>query len=129
MKYIDLGLKSGTLWADENEEGFYTFYDAVSKYGDRLPTYEQFEELQNQCRWEWNDKEYRVTGPNGNSIDMPAAGYRDGDRNADYVGSLGNYWSSTPDDLDDSWYLYFSSGGVGMGGDYQCIGRSVRLVK
>lgn len=129
MEYIDLGLPSGTLWSDTNVEGFYTFDEAVSKYGDSLPTYEQFEELQEKCQWEWMGDGYRVIGPNGNAIVLPAEGlhYRDGD--VDYVGSLGNYWSSTPDDSDDSWYLYFSSGGVGMGADYRCIGMSVRLVK
>ena len=40
MEYIDLGLPSGTLWADCNEEGFYYFDEAVEKYGYRLPTYD-----------------------------------------------------------------------------------------
>ncbi len=36
-EYIDLGLPSGTLWATENEEGYFTFDEAVEKYGDSLP--------------------------------------------------------------------------------------------
>ena len=37
--YVDLGLPSGTLWKDKNEEGgFYTYDQAVSKFGNKLPT-------------------------------------------------------------------------------------------
>lgn len=58
MEYADLGLPSGTLWAESNEEGYYTFDEAVEKYGNSLPTREQLEELKSHCQWEWNDKEY-----------------------------------------------------------------------
>ena len=75
MKYIDLGLPSGTLWVDTNEEGYYTFDDAVEKYGNCLPTKEQLEELKTQCQWEWTGAGYKVTGPNGNSIVLSAAGF------------------------------------------------------
>jgi hypothetical protein len=46
----------------------------------RMPTYDEFDELIKTCTWEWsthNDtKGYKITGPNGNSIFLPAAGYR-----------------------------------------------------
>ena len=49
---VDLGLPSGTLWKDKNEEGgFYTYEQAMSKFGDKLPTKEQFKELKNKCQW------------------------------------------------------------------------------
>ena len=96
MDFIDLGLPSGTLWAESNEEGFYTFDEAVSKYGDSLPTREQFIELRSQCKWEWMGDGYKVTGPNGNCIVLPAKGFRDDDGNVYGVGFIGNYWSSTP---------------------------------
>ena len=110
MKYIDLGLPSGTLWSDTNENDYYTFSEAVAKYGDRLPTREQLEELKAQCQWEWVGKGYKVIGPNGNCIVLPAKGIRYSD---DYVGDVdfnGNYWSSTPYLWDDACGFYFTFG-------------------
>ena len=43
--YTDLGLPSGTKWKNFNATGFYTYDEAVSKFGNRLPTKEQWEEL------------------------------------------------------------------------------------
>ena len=70
------------------------------------------------------------TGPNGNSIFLPAAGGRYDSELYD-AGSYGNYWSSSlyTDGAGNAWYLYFSSGGYGM---YDIYGRfnglSVRAV-
>lgn len=130
-EYIDLGLPSGTKWASENEEDFYSYDDAVEKFGDNLPTEEQLEELKNECQWAWDStkKGYTVTGPNGNSIFLPAAGFRGCCGSTYYVGSYGFYWSSTPSGSDEAWYLYFSSSSVDMYSDDRCYGQSVRLVK
>ena len=64
----------------------------------RMPTTDEQDELRNNCTWEWTALNgvngYRVTGPNGNSIFLPAAGYRY--RTA--VGSRGYYclyWSGS----------------------------------
>ena len=77
-------------------------YDAATaNWGGtwRMPTYAELNELNTQCTWEWintNDfKGYKVTGPNGNSIFLPAAGYRLGS-SLHYAGNDGRYWSSTP---------------------------------
>ena len=129
MNFIDLGLPSGTLWAESNEEGLHTFDEAVSKYGDSLPTYEQFEELQTQCQWKWNGSGYDVTGPNGNTIVLPAEGFRDYNSTVHCVGSYGSYWSSTPDDLDFARGLDFDASSVDVGNYKQCYGETVRLVK
>ena len=45
----------------------------------RLPTKEEFQELIDNCEWEWTKESgsywgYKVTGPNGNSIFLPAGG-------------------------------------------------------
>ena len=131
-QYIDLGLSSGTLWKDTNEGGDsarYTYDEAVSKFGNKLPTKEQLEELKNQCTWTWTGSGYKVVGPNGNSIYFPAAGARDCDGNVYNVGSDGGYWSSTPNGSEDAYCLSFYSDGVDMYFDDRCYGGSVRLVQ
>lgn len=64
----------------------------------RMPTYEEQAELRNNCTWTWTTqngvKGYKVTGPNGNSIFLPAAGCRfNGYLNG--IGSGGCDWSSS----------------------------------
>ena len=130
--YVDLGLPSGTLWKDKNESGFYDYDAAVRSFGSKLPTKEQLEELMNSCQWTWTGgwySGYKVVGPSGASIVLPAAGVRYCDGSGGHVGSRGYYWSSTPDGSDYTWGLYFKSGEVSMNGDYRCAGRSVRLVQ
>ena len=127
--FVDLGLPSGTKWKAINEEGYYDYDAAAEKYGAYLPTKEQFQELIACCIWEWNGEGYVVKGANGNSILLPAAGYRYCNGDVGYVGTYGYYWSSTPYDSDYAWYLYFSSSGVGMYYGNRCLGLSVRLVQ
>ena len=132
--HVDLGLPSGTLWATENENGYHTFEEADSSFGDSLPTPDQWRELIKHCKWEWETDDvyangYKVTGLNGNSIFLPAAGYRDCNGRVYYAGSNGYYWSSTPEDSDFAWYLHFYSGSVYMYDSYRRDGISVRLVK
>ena len=127
--YVDLGLSSGTYWKETNESGLYNYDNAVSNFGNKLPTKEQLEELKNECEWTWLGNGYKVTGPNGESITLPAAGYRHCDGDVGGVGTFGHYWSSTPTDSDDARTLSFSSRVVLMGNDSRCSGRSVRLVQ
>lgn len=129
---VDLGLPSGTLWKNANEGGDYaryTYNEAVSRFGNKLPTKQQLEELKNKCTWTRTGNGYKVTGPSGESITLPAAGYRDCDGDVIYVGMRGLYWSSTPYDSDDAWRLYFDSSEVNMSNNTRCGGRSVRLVQ
>ena len=127
--YTDLGLPSGTIWKNYNATGFYTFNDAVSQFGNRLPTKEQWDELRSECRWVRNGSGYKVIGPNGNSIILPAGGYRNCAGSVLDVGSEGNYWSSTPKDSYNAWYLYFNSSNVDTPPYNNCGGISVRLVQ
>lgn len=62
----------------------------------RMPTAAEEKELKDKCKWAWDSarKGYTVTGPNGNSIFLPAAGYRFEKYLVD-VGKVGTYWSST----------------------------------
>lgn len=77
---------------------------AVNMGGNwRMPTKEELDELRDSCTWIWQEADnteyngvagYKVTGANGNSIFLPAAGYR-------YRTSLSNanaygfYWSAS----------------------------------
>ncbi len=77
----------------------------------RMPTNEEQKELFEKCTWEWtsfNDVNgYQVTGPNGNSIFLPAAGFIDGEIASDQ-GTLGGYWSSSLKSDNSSNASYFS---------------------
>lgn len=128
--WVDLGLPSGTLWKDANEGARYTYDEAVSRFGNKLPTNQQLEELKNRCTWTWMGSEYKVTGPSGDFITLPAAGYRSYfDDDVVAAGWQGNYWSSTPYDSDDACYLYFYESKVYMDNKDRRYGLSVRLVQ
>ena len=132
LKYVNLGLPSGTCWRNSNEGGDnarYTYNEAVSRFGNKLPTKQQFVELKNKCTWTWTDHGYKVIGPNGNSIYLPAAGDRYCEGFVYGVGTYGVYWSSTPYDSDNACCLYFDSSKVYLGHSYLCYGQSVRLVQ
>ena len=112
-------------------------YDAATANwgGDwRMPTYTEMTELNNKCTWEWTKqngvKGYKVTGPNGNSIFLPAVGYFYG--TTFYGGSCGfsYYWGSTPFSGTSSAYgLKFDSGSHNTDHNHRYNGYSVRPVK
>ena len=102
-----------------------------------MPTQAQFQELKDKCTWTWttlNGKEgYNVKGLNGNSIFLPAAGWKDSDGSTVSLGSLGYYWSSS---LYSNYpfgalSLYFNSSRVSTAGsyDFRSYGFSVRPVR
>ena len=99
----------------------------------RMPTKAELYELLNNCTWTWTTQNdvngYKVTGPNGNSIFLPAAGYRDGTSLSD-CGSNGSYWSgSLYESLSDYAYnLNFYSGYYGWDYYFRCNGFTVRPV-
>ena len=90
----------------------------------RMPTKAEQDELRNNCTWAWATQNgvngYKVTGPNGNSIFLPAAGYRGG-TDVNLRGSYGSYWSGSLDCSN-------SDGACGLdfydyGYDWDCYGR------
>ncbi len=99
----------------------------------RLPTASEIDELINKCTWTWTSQGghngYKVKGPNGNSIFLPAAGWRDGTSLVD-AGEDGYYWSATPreDDTGDAYGLGFYSGSRCRYWSGRTAGRSVRPV-
>ena len=102
----------------------------------RMPTDAEWTELRTKCTWTWvtnyngsgiNGK--LVTATNGNSIFLPAAGYRGG-TSLYYAGSDGYYWSLSlnTDYPDDAWGVYFFSDDVFRYNFYRYSGQSVRPV-
>ena len=111
-------------------------YDAATaNWGGawRMPTRSEIGELIENCTWKWTTLNgvngYKVTGPNGNSIFLPAAGSRDGTSSYG-VGSFGLSWSSTPDEGNGygAYNLGFNSVNYVWGWDYRYYGQSVRPV-
>lgn len=134
-------------------------YDVARKYWGgswRMPTKTEMQELEKNCSWTWttlNDiKGCKVTGPNGNSIFLPATGHR-------YRSSLnfaggryvskptlrymfcklhtgrGDYWSSSPsDDKCDffknasAYYLFCSSVNHETRTEFRYVGKCIRPV-
>lgn len=127
--YVDLGLPSGTIWKRTNAAGFYTYDQAVYKFGNQLPSMEQWEELKNECDWTWTGNGYKVTGPNGNSITMPAAGSQDCDGNVGARSTHGDCWASTPYNSEYAWSLFINSEIVLVTFTRGCSQLSVRLVQ
>ena len=116
-----------------------TEYDAAHvTLGDgwRIPTETEVRELIAKCKWEkvFNKGTlgYKVTGPNGNSIFLPAAGYRSLDKLIDYA-DIGEYWISTVsanDSKQQSLYFYIPEDykTVSIGSSH-AIGANIRPVK
>jgi hypothetical protein len=142
LEMVDLGLTSGTLWANmnlgANNPGDYgafyawgetatkdvytvenyafgtttlgvngniqgTAYDAAYAcpgMGQKwcLPTSTEMSELSTQCTWKWTSEDnvsgWRVTGPNGKSIFLPAAGYKSYN-NYYFENKCGSYMTAT----------------------------------
>ena len=100
----------------------------------RMPSRAELDELLDNCTWTRTTQSgvngYKVTSnTNGNSIFLPAAGYRNG-TSVNYVGSRGLYWSSSLYESDPSYAynLYFYSGNLDWGRNYRYGGRTVRAV-
>ena len=187
---VDLGLPSGTLWADRNvgadspeaygdyfawgetePKSYYDWstykwgagYSNLTKYCTKsysgtvdgkstldleddaayanmgsewcTPTYVELQELYDNCSWSWTTLNgvcgHKLTSNhNGNSIFLPAAGYRAFDSLL-YAGSRGSYWTSSLNeskpsgvyvlDLDSDHYVWNDFGG-------RCYGCPVRAI-
>ena len=117
----------------DSEGNLTSQYDAATANwgGDwRMPTRKEMRELLNNCTWIWTTQNgvngYNVKGPNGNSIFLPAAGYRYGSSLYD-AGSDGGCWSSTPYDY-RAYFLGLNSDGQRMYDGGRDCGQSVRPV-
>ena len=113
-----------------------TQYDVARvKWGGswRMPTIAECQELIDKCTWKWTTYNgangYKLTGPNGNSIFLPAAGYRNG-TSVDAQGSYGLYRSGSLYEGDSylACYLSFGHGYAGWYSNDRNYGLSVRPV-
>lgn len=99
----------------------------------RLPTKADCEELVDECTWKWTTQNgvrgYKVTGPNDNSIFLPAAGYCVGSSHSN-AGEFGYYWTSVPYGGSSSraYGLLFRKEYSGVNWGSRRFGRSVRPV-
>ena len=127
---------SKTLYKSMGNIGGNSSYDVARyRWGGswRLPTKAELEELETKCTWTWTTQGghngYKVTGKNGKSIFLPAAGWRDG-ASPIYVGESGYYWSSSPHESNtrSAYSLYFYSSGHDVDWYRRSLGFSVRPV-
>lgn len=112
-------------------------YDAArANWGGswRIPTDSELHELRDYCMWtpkiQNGKKGFKVISMiNGQSIFLPAAGYRIGE-DLLFDGEEGAYWSSTPVGYINtlSYGLYWEEGFLGMDSGYRRVGCSIRPV-
>ena len=102
--------------------------------GWRMPTSYEQTELRKKCTWTWTTLNgvngYKVTSrSNGNSIFLPAAGWREYNEVYD-VGSVGNFWSSSlfTQEAAYSEFLIFNNESCSYNGYRRSCGYSVRPV-
>lgn len=135
--------KTKNEFTDQNYELRYTLADTLPDYGNsldninrydaasiqwggkwRVPTKEDFQELIDNCVWDYERSGYNVTGPNGNSIYLPAIyGAYDGNS----ASKSGTYWSSTGS-IHKAWMLVISKGYYSVKTAYSTIGQNIRPV-
>lgn len=83
LEFVDLGLPSGTKWAEnflmeDNGVSYLPYKDAALM---NIPTKEQWDELWSSCQWEYDLDDSRkllkayCVGPNGNVIVFETTGY------------------------------------------------------
>ena len=111
---------------------------ATANWGDvwRMPTDAEWTELREQCTWTWTAQNgvngYQVASKtNGNSIFLPAAGFRDGNAAPYVAGRRGYYGSSSllENSSDDVWIVTFNHEKVERDNDKRNKGLSVRPVQ
>ncbi len=109
---------------------------ATAQWGSgwRMPTQAECQELVDNTTFTWTTqngvKGCLFTATNGNSLFLPAAGYRDG-TSLYGAGTGGYYWSSSliTDNPSDAWKLLFHSDNCHMSINVRYYGLSVRPVR
>ena len=111
-------------------------YDMARKaWGEpwRMPTGKEVQELIDSCEWQWANLNgmngYKVTGPNGNSIFIPASGIYSGAEMKD-GGLLGAYWTANHSENDSlrAKYLYITNNEYSLKDTARFYGMNIRPV-
>ena len=97
-KYIDYGVIDNKTILDPEDDAAH-----VNWGGEwRMPTYEEIDELINECEWSWDNPAiiydatgFVVTGPNGNTMFLPATGCMIQDSLDCINDHYASYWSSS----------------------------------
>ncbi len=123
-------------WGEVKTKDAYDWSTYLNTSGDaataansswRTPTTEEQQELIDKCTLVWTTFNgvygVQVTGPNGNAIFIPAAGYRWSTETLG-AGIYGVYWSNTQDDG----YASFHANGQNIGKDEHDYGHTIRPV-
>lgn len=145
---VDLGLS--VCWANynlgaksEEQTGYMEAWtnvsgcrDAARDYwaeGWRLPTKGEFQELMQQCQWNWTAKNgmpgFWIVGSTGNGIFLPACGTIYSGQHDEY-GVIGHYWCSESDSNDNerACAIEFSQQGGDIMNLMKTVGICVRPV-
>ena len=135
-----------TKYCNDSDYGYSGFTDnlttllpeddvATANWGSewRMPTKEEWQELYQNTTHTWTTQDgvngRLFTASNGNSIFLPAAGYRSVDElyEADH---FSYYWSSSiGTNPNGAWYFDFDSVYYGVNCNYRDAGQSVRAVR
>lgn len=111
-QWVDLGLPSGTLWASVPEEDYYTYDEAVEKFGVNMPTKWQWQELLESCSInDLNSKEVELVGKNGKSIIIPLKGHILNNRKVHNDGT-GYFRTSNSYDKQEAYYVLIQTANV-----------------
>lgn len=126
---------STTTYTDIGDDISGTSYDAATvNLGKnwRIPTIDEMNELKTKCTWQWTQKEgvngYLVTGTNGNSIFLPAAGMMISSSSPYYKGMSCHYLTSTSYNGIGLYCLSASSSGYNTGTGNSYTGYPIRPV-
>lgn len=100
----------------------------------RIPTTAEQRELREKCTWEWRSingvNGYKVTGPSGNHIFLPANGFKSYDYDFTGDNDCGSYWSSSVCSFysNHAYSMYLEEGGVSCFREMRSTGLGVRPV-
>ena len=135
-----------TKYCNNSSNGYNGFIDnlttllpeddaATANWGNgwRMPTKEEWQELYSNTTCTWtiqNGVNGRLfTAANGNSLFLPAAGYRE-NSGLNVAGSYGYFWPSSLTDVPArAWLFYFFSDGYELSHNFRYYGLSVRPVR
>lgn len=99
----DYGIVDNKAELDSDDDVAYVRYESTTQVDPnwwiRMPTLEEQQEIIEHCDWTWTSRNgvygMLLTGPNNNTIFLPAAGYHWFDEAFVGAGSYGYYWSRT----------------------------------